>query len=179
MTGATAARRLVGEALGTALLLATVVGSGIMAERLSGGNDGLALLANTLATGAVLPVLILWKSAKCVGPASSCSEPCQQPPGCAVVHQRASRTRRRPRAAQRRDSASRAESRPNRSRHSMAAGPSTPRGGWHRRPGVWPNPGRRRPARPAGHQAGRPRRMTIRRRPLLFAAPVPPGRSEE
>ena len=53
------ARRHVGEALGTALLLATVVGSGIMAERLSGGNDGLALLANTLATGAVLPVLIL------------------------------------------------------------------------------------------------------------------------
>src|SRR3712207_7522907 len=59
MAEATAARRLVGEALGTALLLATVVGSGIMAERLSGGNDGLALLANTLATGAVLPVLIL------------------------------------------------------------------------------------------------------------------------
>ena len=56
---ATTARRLVGEALGTALLLVTVVGSGIMAERLSGGNDGLALLANTLATGAVLPVLIL------------------------------------------------------------------------------------------------------------------------
>src|SRR3712207_1651159 len=55
----TTARRLVGEALGTALLLATVVGSGTMAERLSGGNDGLALLANTLATGAVLPVLIL------------------------------------------------------------------------------------------------------------------------
>jgi glycerol uptake facilitator-like aquaporin len=59
MAEATMARRLVGEALGTALLLATVVGSGIMAERLSGGNDGLALLANTLATGAVLPVLIL------------------------------------------------------------------------------------------------------------------------
>ena len=56
---ATTARRLVGEALGTALLLSTVVGSGIMAERLSGGNDGLALLANTLATGAVLPVLIV------------------------------------------------------------------------------------------------------------------------
>jgi glycerol uptake facilitator-like aquaporin len=37
---ATTARRLVGEALGTALLLSTVVGSGIMAERLSGGNDG-------------------------------------------------------------------------------------------------------------------------------------------
>jgi glycerol uptake facilitator-like aquaporin len=59
MAEATMARRHVGEALGTALLLATVVGSGIMAERLSGGNDGLALLANTLATGAVLPVLIL------------------------------------------------------------------------------------------------------------------------
>src|SRR3712207_1828414 len=59
MAEATTARRLVGEALGTALLLATVVGSGIMADRLSGGNDGMALLANTLATGAVLPVLIL------------------------------------------------------------------------------------------------------------------------
>jgi glycerol uptake facilitator-like aquaporin len=53
------ARRLVAEALGTALLLATVVGSGIMAERLSGGNAGLALLANAIATGAMLPVLIL------------------------------------------------------------------------------------------------------------------------
>ena len=53
------ARRLVAEALATALLLATVVGSGIMAERLSGGNTGLALLANALATGAMLPVLIL------------------------------------------------------------------------------------------------------------------------
>ncbi len=52
-------RRLVAEALATALLLATVVGSGIMAARLSGGNDGLALLANALATGAMLPVLIL------------------------------------------------------------------------------------------------------------------------
>lgn len=47
------------EAVATALLLATVVGSGIMAERLSGGNNGLALLANALATGAMLPVLIL------------------------------------------------------------------------------------------------------------------------
>jgi glycerol uptake facilitator-like aquaporin len=54
-----AARRLVGEALGTALLLATVVGSGIMAERLAGGNVALALLANTVATGAALVALIL------------------------------------------------------------------------------------------------------------------------
>jgi len=46
------------EVLGTAFLLATVVGSGIMAETLSGGNHGLALMANTLATGAVLYVLI-------------------------------------------------------------------------------------------------------------------------
>jgi len=54
----TPARRLAAEALGTALLLAVVVGSGIMGERLSGGNDGLALLGNTLATGAALVVLI-------------------------------------------------------------------------------------------------------------------------
>jgi len=53
------ARRLVAEAIATALLLATIVGSGIMAERLSGGSMGLALLANALATGAMLPVLIL------------------------------------------------------------------------------------------------------------------------
>ena len=46
------ARRLIAEALGTALLLAIVVGSGIMGERLSAGNDAIALLANTLATGA-------------------------------------------------------------------------------------------------------------------------------
>ena len=52
-------RRLVGEGLGTALLLAAVVGSGIMAERLSGGNAALALLGNTLPTGAILAVLIL------------------------------------------------------------------------------------------------------------------------
>jgi glycerol uptake facilitator-like aquaporin len=51
-------RRLAAEFLGTLLLLATVVGSGIMAERLSGGNIALALLANALATGAVLAVLI-------------------------------------------------------------------------------------------------------------------------
>ncbi len=52
-------QRALAETLGTALLLATVVGSGIMAERLSGGNIALALLCNALATGAILPVLIL------------------------------------------------------------------------------------------------------------------------
>jgi glycerol uptake facilitator-like aquaporin len=52
-------RRLVAEALGTALLLATVVGSGIMGETLAGGNVAVALLANTLATGAALVCLIL------------------------------------------------------------------------------------------------------------------------
>jgi len=54
----TLARRLTGEFLGTALLLSTVVGSGIMGERLSGGNVAIALLANTLATGAMLVTLI-------------------------------------------------------------------------------------------------------------------------
>lgn len=52
-------RRAVAEGLGTAMLLAIVVGSGIMAERLSAGNMALALLANALATGAGLAVLIL------------------------------------------------------------------------------------------------------------------------
>jgi glycerol uptake facilitator-like aquaporin len=52
-------RKLVAEALGTALLLATVVGSGIMGESLAGGNVAIALLANTLATGAGLVCLIL------------------------------------------------------------------------------------------------------------------------
>jgi glycerol uptake facilitator-like aquaporin len=52
-------RALVAEAAGSALLLAVVVGSGMMAERLSAGNNGVALLANALATGAALPVLIL------------------------------------------------------------------------------------------------------------------------
>jgi glycerol uptake facilitator-like aquaporin len=52
------ARRLVSEGLGTALLLAVVVGSGIMGERLADGNDAVALLGNTLATGAALVVLI-------------------------------------------------------------------------------------------------------------------------
>ena len=53
------AKRLAAECLGTALLVAAVVGSGIMAERLSGGNIALALLGNTLPTGAILVVLIL------------------------------------------------------------------------------------------------------------------------
>lgn len=52
-------RRVVGEAVGTAMLLATVVGSGIMGERLANGNVAIALLANTLATGAALVALIL------------------------------------------------------------------------------------------------------------------------
>jgi glycerol uptake facilitator-like aquaporin len=51
-------RRVVAEALATAFLLAGVVGSGIMGERLSGGNGAIALLANSLATGALLAVLI-------------------------------------------------------------------------------------------------------------------------
>lgn len=55
----TLSRRVAAEALGTALLLAAVVGSGIMGERLAGGNVALALLANTLATGAALVALIL------------------------------------------------------------------------------------------------------------------------
>ncbi len=55
----TLTRRLVAEALGTAALLATVVGSGIMGETLSGGNVAIALLANAIATGAILVVLIL------------------------------------------------------------------------------------------------------------------------
>jgi glycerol uptake facilitator-like aquaporin len=52
-------RRVAAEGVGTALLLATVVGSGIMGERLAGGNVALALLANTIATGAGLVALIL------------------------------------------------------------------------------------------------------------------------
>jgi glycerol uptake facilitator-like aquaporin len=51
-------RRLVAETVGTAFLLAAIVGSGIMAERLAGGNVALALLCNSLATGGMLAVLI-------------------------------------------------------------------------------------------------------------------------
>jgi len=57
--GCSMLRKLTSEAVGTAFLLATVVGSGIMAERLAGGNVALALLANTIATGAGLVALIL------------------------------------------------------------------------------------------------------------------------
>jgi glycerol uptake facilitator-like aquaporin len=53
------AQRLTAEGIGTALLVAVVIGSGIMAERLANGNAAVALLGNTLATGAALPVLIL------------------------------------------------------------------------------------------------------------------------
>jgi glycerol uptake facilitator-like aquaporin len=58
-------RKFVAEAVGTSLLLAAVVGSGIMAEKLSAGNISLALLENTIATGAALVALIL-----CFGPVS-------------------------------------------------------------------------------------------------------------
>lgn len=55
----TRARRLLAEGMGTAMLLAVVVGSGIMAERLAGGNAAIALLANAIATGTGLVALIL------------------------------------------------------------------------------------------------------------------------
>jgi glycerol uptake facilitator-like aquaporin len=55
----TIGRRVTAEAVGTCLLLAAVVGSGIMGERLAGGNAAVALLANTIATGAALVALIL------------------------------------------------------------------------------------------------------------------------
>jgi glycerol uptake facilitator-like aquaporin len=58
MESPTVTQRCAAEVFGTALLLATVIGSGIMGERLAGGNDAVALLANTLATGAILVVLI-------------------------------------------------------------------------------------------------------------------------
>src|SRR5712675_977485 len=51
-------RRIFSEGLGTAILVATVVGSGIMADRLAGGNQAIALLGNTIPTGAILVVLI-------------------------------------------------------------------------------------------------------------------------
>ncbi len=58
MTISTSSRVYAAEALGTAILLATVVGSGIMAEGLAGGNVAIALLGNTIPTGAILVVLI-------------------------------------------------------------------------------------------------------------------------
>ena len=57
-SGPPLSRRLAAEGLGSFFLFATVIGSGIMAERLSGGNDAVALLGNTMATGAMLFVLI-------------------------------------------------------------------------------------------------------------------------
>lgn len=59
IVGRILARRIVAEGLGTAFLLMAVVGSGIMAERLAAGNVALALLGNTIPTGAILVVLIL------------------------------------------------------------------------------------------------------------------------
>lgn len=59
MTHHDLSRRLAAEFIGTAFLLATVIGSGIMGETLSGGNVAIALLGNTVATGAILVVLIL------------------------------------------------------------------------------------------------------------------------
>lgn len=64
-SGAALTRKLIAEWIGTFSLLATVVGSGIMAERLAGGNVAIALLGNTIPTGAILVVLIL-----CFGPVS-------------------------------------------------------------------------------------------------------------
>jgi glycerol uptake facilitator-like aquaporin len=52
-------KRVVAEAIGTAMLLSAVVGSGIMGERLAGGNVAIALLANSIATGGALAALIL------------------------------------------------------------------------------------------------------------------------
>jgi glycerol uptake facilitator-like aquaporin len=59
MSDVTLSRKLTAELIGTAFLLATVVGSGIMAERLAGGNVAIALLGNAIPTGAILVVLIL------------------------------------------------------------------------------------------------------------------------
>jgi len=58
VTPYTPAQRIAAEFLGTALLLATVIGSGIMGAKLSGGNDAVARLGNSLATGAILAVII-------------------------------------------------------------------------------------------------------------------------
>ena len=58
MSGFSMSRRLSAETVGTAFLLATIIGSGIMAERLAGGNVAIALLGNTIPTGAILVVLI-------------------------------------------------------------------------------------------------------------------------
>jgi len=59
MSEAPYSKRCIGETVGTAMLLATVVGSGIMGEKLASGNVAIALLANSVATGAGLSVFIL------------------------------------------------------------------------------------------------------------------------
>jgi glycerol uptake facilitator-like aquaporin len=59
LAGVTTGRKVVAEIIGSALLLASIVGSGVMAERLSGGNVAIALLANSIATGATLVAIIL------------------------------------------------------------------------------------------------------------------------
>jgi hypothetical protein len=69
------ARRLVAEGLGTAFLLMMVIGSGIMGERLAGGNIAIALLANSLATGCGLAVLILSLGSPPAPETSGCFEP--------------------------------------------------------------------------------------------------------
>jgi glycerol uptake facilitator-like aquaporin len=72
-------RRLFSEGLGTAILVATVIGSGIMAERLAGGNQAIALLGNTIPTGAILVVIItilgpvFWRALQSGGDAGVCS----------------------------------------------------------------------------------------------------------
>lgn len=77
-------RRLTAEALGTALLVAPVIGSGIMAARLSSGNDVLALLCNTLATGAILVVIITIVAP--ISPISTLPSPCDDDQGRTLPH---------------------------------------------------------------------------------------------
>lgn len=69
------ARRATAEAIGTALLLAAVVGSGIMAQRLAGGNVAIALFANAIATGGALVAIIL-----AFGPISGAHRPISSTP---------------------------------------------------------------------------------------------------
>ena len=97
-------RRLAAEGVGTALLLAAVVGSGIMGERLAGGNVAIALLANTIATGATLVALILTFgpiSGAHFNPAVTIADASQRGISwrrCAALHRSAACRRRRWRA---------------------------------------------------------------------------------
>ena len=94
-------RRLAAEGIGTALLLAAVVGSGIMGERLAGGNVAIALLANTIATGATLVALILTFGADIRGALQSgrdhrrCVTGWDPVARCAALHRTAADRRRR------------------------------------------------------------------------------------